>query len=65
MRKFVVAKKSHKKAYPKALHLGEIVNIHGVDRSDSNGHLYYNTKLASKHSAKLTAVRGDKLRLIK
>jgi len=63
-RKFNVPHRTEKKAYPRAMYLGEEVYVNGVQRLDEAQRVYYTVKPVNKRNSDTIAVRCDKLDVI-
>jgi hypothetical protein len=60
MRKFDIPKRKSKRAFPRAIYLGEVVSVRGVARLDEAQRVYYRVRPAGSRQ-KTVAVRCDKL----
>lgn len=64
MRKFTIPGVKSKKAFPRAMHLGEEVHVRGIDRIDEAQRVYYTVKPVDNRNAETRAVRCDKLTIV-
>ena len=63
-RKFTIPSRKSKKAFPRAMHLGEEVSVRGIARIDEAQRVYYSVRPIDTRNAKTVAVRCDKLAVV-